>query len=66
VHPDEYSEWYRDVATNIQAILAANGSYFLNIKEHAEDGERINKQLRYGMALRQLPHCYMALPSTPH
>lgn len=40
VHPDEYSDWYRDVAANIQAILAPNASYFLNIKEHAEDGER--------------------------
>ena len=40
VPPDEYSDWYRDVAANIQAILAPNGSYFLNIKEHAEDGER--------------------------
>jgi hypothetical protein len=40
VRPDEYSDWYRDVAVNIQAILAPDGSYFLNIKEHAEDGER--------------------------
>jgi len=38
--PDEYVAWYRDVAANIQTILAADGSYLLNIKEHAEDGER--------------------------
>ena len=40
VPPEEYSEWFRDVAANIAAILAADGSYFLNIKEHAGDGER--------------------------
>jgi len=40
VPPEEYSDWYRDVAANIAAILAADGSYFLNIKEHADDGER--------------------------
>ncbi|MBI4910962.1 MAG: ParB N-terminal domain-containing protein [Acidobacteria bacterium] len=40
VPPEEYSEWFRDVAANIQAVLAEGGSYFLNIKEHAEAGER--------------------------
>jgi DNA modification methylase len=40
VPPDEYVEWFRSVAANIRAVLAADGSYFLNIKEHAEDGER--------------------------
>lgn len=40
VPPDEYVDWFRDVAANIQAILAPDGSYFLNIKEHAADGER--------------------------
>ena len=40
VPPDEYSDWFRDVAANIATILAADGSYFLNIKEHAGDGER--------------------------
>ena len=32
--------WFRDVAANIEAVLAPDGSYFLNIKEHADDGER--------------------------
>lgn len=40
VPPDEYVEWFRSVAANIWAILAPDGSYLLNIKEHAEDGER--------------------------
>jgi len=28
------------LAANIQAILAPDGSYFLNIKAHADEGER--------------------------
>ncbi len=40
VPPDRYCEWFRDVATNVAAVLATDGSYFLNIKEHATDGER--------------------------
>jgi DNA modification methylase len=40
VPPDEYVAWYADVAANVAAILADDGSYFLNIKEHADDGER--------------------------
>jgi len=38
--PEEYSDWFRDVAANIAAILAPDGSYFLNIRAHAEEGER--------------------------
>jgi DNA modification methylase len=40
VAPEDYVAWYRDVATNIQTVLTVDGSYFLNIKEHAADGER--------------------------
>jgi site-specific DNA-methyltransferase (adenine-specific) len=40
IAPDEYVDWYKDVAAVLWEILADDGSYFLNIKEHAEDGER--------------------------
>ena len=40
VPPEEYSAWFRAVAANIAAVLAPDGSYFLNIKAHADDGER--------------------------
>ena len=40
VAPDDYVEWYRDVAAVIASVLAPDGSYVLNIKEHAEDGQR--------------------------
>jgi len=40
IRPEEYLAWYRDVAAGIESVLAEDGSYFLNIKAHAEDGER--------------------------
>jgi len=40
VAPEDYIDWYRAVAENIASVLPADGSYFLNIKEHAEDGQR--------------------------
>ena len=36
IKPDEYVDWFRDVAANIMAALADDGSYFLNIKPNAE------------------------------
>ena len=38
--PAEYVGWYADVAAGVQSVLAPDGSYFLNIKEHADEGER--------------------------
>src|ERR1039458_5712062 len=40
VPPEAYCDWFRVVAANIAAVLAPDGSYFLNIKAHADDGER--------------------------
>ena len=40
VPPEEYVEWYRAVAAAVEAVLAPDGSYFLNIKAHADEGER--------------------------
>jgi site-specific DNA-methyltransferase (adenine-specific) len=40
IPPDEYVEWFKDVAAGIESVLAADGSYFLNIKEHAHKGQR--------------------------
>jgi len=37
---NEYVTWYQDVSSNIKANLAEDGSYFCNIKEHCEDGQR--------------------------
>jgi hypothetical protein len=40
IPPDEYVAWYRAVAAVLESVLASYDSYFLNIKEHSEDGER--------------------------
>jgi DNA modification methylase len=40
VPPDKYADWFQVVAANIAAVLTPDGSYFLNIKPHADDGER--------------------------
>ena len=40
IRPEEYAAWYSGVAANIAAVLADDGSYFLNIKEHADGGQR--------------------------
>ena len=40
IHPDEYVDWFEKVQANIRAVLADDGSWFVNIKEHSEDGVR--------------------------
>jgi DNA modification methylase len=40
VPPEEYVEWFRAVASRIESVLAPAGSYLLNIKAHADEGER--------------------------
>jgi DNA modification methylase len=40
IPPAEYVAWFQAVAAGIESILAPDGSYFLNIKAHADDGER--------------------------
>ena len=37
---EEYADWFRAVADNVAHVLAPDGSYFLNIKAHADEGER--------------------------
>ena len=40
IPPDEYVDWFKDVARGVRAHLAPDGSFCLNIKEHAQDGQR--------------------------
>jgi DNA modification methylase len=37
----EYVDWWEAVQANVKANLAADGSFFVNIKPHCEDGERV-------------------------
>ena len=40
IPPEEYVRLVSRRGANVAAVLADDGSYFLNIKEHADDGER--------------------------
>lgn len=40
IPPDEYVDWWEAVQANVKAFLADDGSFFVNIKEVCEDGER--------------------------
>jgi len=40
IPPDEFSTWFEAVQANVRANLAADGSWFVNIKEHSSDGQR--------------------------
>lgn len=40
IHPDDFVEWFYAVQANVERILAPDGSWFVNIKEHADDGQR--------------------------
>ena len=40
IKPDEYVEWFEAVQANVREVLADDGSWFVNIKEHCEDGQR--------------------------
>ena len=40
IRPDEYVDWFDDVQANVRAVLADAGSWFVNIKEHCDGGQR--------------------------
>ncbi len=37
----EYVEWWEAVQNNMRGVLAEDGSFFVNIKPHCEDGQRV-------------------------
>jgi DNA modification methylase len=41
VPTDEYVDWWEAVQDNVRANLADDGSFFVNIKAHCEDGQRV-------------------------
>lgn len=40
IPPDEYVAWFEAVQANVREHLTADGSWFVNIKEHCDDGQR--------------------------
>jgi DNA modification methylase len=41
VPADEYVEWWEAVQANARVVLAEDGSFFVNIKPHCKDGQRV-------------------------
>jgi site-specific DNA-methyltransferase (adenine-specific) len=41
VKPEDYVEWWTPIQEHVARHLAADGSFFVNIKEHCEDGQRV-------------------------
>jgi DNA modification methylase len=40
IHPEQYVKWFDGVQNTLKSIMADDGSFFLNIKEHCDEGER--------------------------
>lgn len=40
IHPDAYVDWFKAISDSIARVIAKDGSFFLNIKEHCDDGQR--------------------------
>ena len=54
VKPDEYVEWFLPRAAEMQRVLADDGSFVLNIKEKATNGERHTYVIELVLALRKM------------
>lgn len=39
--PDRYLGWWEHVQANVRAVLADDGCFFVNIKEHSDNGQRL-------------------------
>ena len=49
----EYVAWWEAVQANVKANLAGDGSFFVNIKPHCEDGERVLYVFDLVLAMRR-------------
>lgn len=41
VEADKYVDWWEAVQENVRAVLVEDGSFFVNIKPHCKDGQRV-------------------------
>lgn len=53
VHPDHYVEWFEPIGKELLRVLKPSGSFILNIKEKAMNGERHTYVLELILALRK-------------
>ena len=53
VRADEYVEWFLQISDELYRVLKPSGTFVLNIKEHASNGERNTYVIELVLALRQ-------------
>ncbi|GMO60938.1 MAG: hypothetical protein Ta2D_06700 [Rickettsiales bacterium] len=53
IHPDKYVEWFLPIAEELKRVLKSTGSFILNIKEKAVNGERHIYVLELIIAMRK-------------
>ena len=54
IHPDEYVDWFLPISRELLRVLKPRGTFILNIKEKAVDGERHTYVLDLIKSLREL------------
>ncbi len=53
IHVDDYVDWFTSISSELLRILKPSGSFVLNIKEHAVNGERHTYVLELILAMRE-------------
>ena len=53
IHPDKYVEWFLPIGAELYRVLKAEGSFVLNIKEKAVNGERHTYVIELILALKK-------------
>jgi len=53
VHPDQYVEWFLPISSELKRVLRDDGTFILNIKEKAVNGERHTYVLELILALKK-------------
>jgi site-specific DNA-methyltransferase (adenine-specific) len=59
IHPDKYVEWFLPRSAELQRVLKPTGSFVLNIKEKAVDGERHTYVLELILELKKQGWCWV-------
>ena len=53
ITPDNYVSWFMPIATELKRVLKKDGSFVLNIKEKAENGERCTYVIELILEMRR-------------
>ncbi len=53
IKPEKYAEWFLEISSELLRVLKPTGTFILNIKEKAEDGERHTYVIELILALRE-------------